>query len=88
MNCQRLQFLRLVLFFLLVVSFGLVFDLLLACPSIVFILRVSCCTVSCACFCLGFHAELCPLWLLPLFSVFVLAFPTSLRLLGSDALGM
>ena len=39
-------------------------------------------------FCLGFHAELCPLWLLPLFSVFVLAFPTSLRLLGSDALGM
>ena len=73
--CRSLLFLGLVLFFLLAVSFALVFDFLLACLSIAFILCVSCYAISCACFCLCFHAGLCLLWLLP-------------SLLGSDVLGM
>ena len=56
--CRSLLFLGLVLFFLLAVSFALVFDFLLACLSIAFILCVSCYAISCACFCLCFHAGL------------------------------
>ena len=56
--CRSLLFLGLVVFFLLAVSFALVFDFLLACLSIAFILCVSCYAISCDCFCLCFHAGL------------------------------